>query len=66
MTATNRHILRELAYRLCIGRGQPLSSPLQDWLEAERPIGAPALGSSIDDPETPIKFQIRRKAKWMR
>ena len=47
--------VRELAYRLWIARGRPVGSPLQDWLEAERLIGAPAPGSSVDAPEPPIK-----------
>ncbi len=56
MTATNKQdVVRELPYRLWIGRGRPLGSPLQDWLEAERQVGAPEPGPTINAPQPPIK-----------
>ena len=56
MTAKNQQdAVRELAYRLWIGRGRPLGSPLQDWLEAERQLATPEPGASIPTPQPPIK-----------
>ena len=56
MPVSKDDAVRELAYRLWAARGRQHGFDLQDWLDAERLIGASeGPGLSGDDPEPPIK-----------